>query len=183
MASSDSNNFINYGSANLDKSFEYGLNINAPFKVLAAWTVSNNAELSCTRYRFNNLPVVQATLYLRSTHTIHISKICDINVFASWHSATRYSNIASPALFYTDLGMSQKMLSKRAALRLVINDLFNSISERERTVEATKSIYFYRTRPTRTIGISFTYNFSFGKSFDPGRIEQGSNELKNRIAN
>lgn len=62
-----------------------------------------------------------------------------------------------------DIGFTKRILNAKAKLRLGFTDIFNTSREKEWTAEKNYSIAFYRKRPTRSIRISFTYQFSSGK--------------------
>ncbi len=183
LASSDSNNFINYTSVNLNSSTEYGINLNIPFKIEKNWSIINSLEINNLSYTFNSGLVHQASFYIRSVNTINIKNMVDVDATANYHSATQYSNIASPSSFYFDIGFTKKVFQKKGTLRLYFTDIFNTIYEKEITNETNLYIDFYRKRPTRTASISFNYNFSFGKKFTEKKIEQSNADTKNRIGN
>ena len=116
-------------------------------------------------------------------HTITLEKIIDIDAAADYRSSYVYSNLRVPYMFYFDIGFSKKLLKNKGRFRLYFSDIFNTLREKEITDENNTHIEFYRKRPTRTISISFTYNFSSGKKFANKKIDPGSNEEKNRIGN
>lgn len=82
-----------------------------------------------------------------------------------------------------DFGITTKILKSKSRLRLVLTDLLNTSREKEWTNEKGSTISFYRKRPTRTLRLSFTWQFSTGKKMQTKSIEQGGADEKRRIGN
>jgi hypothetical protein len=56
-------------------------------------------------------------------------------------------------------------------VRLCFADIFNTLRELEITNTPHSKTVFYRKRPTRTVSLSFTYNFSGGIKFTNRSID------------
>ncbi len=182
LANPGSNNTIEYQSENLNNSTEYGLNINAAFKVIRTWSCTNSFSLQHLSYSINDYHVNQSTFSIKSIHTAAISNVMDIDAIANYSSSYVSSNYAIPSMGSLDVGFAKKMCKNRGRIRLYFSDVFNTLCESEVTDYKGTHIDFYQKRPTRTVSLSFNYSFVTGKKFSSKKIEQNSDE-KNRIGN
>lgn len=182
-ASAGLSNFIEYRPENLAHSTEYGLNMSAPLKVTKIWTINNNLLLYRVSYPLNNVYINQTSLSAKMVHVISIKGLFDADAVADFRSATIYSNLATPATFSMDIGLARRIFNNKGRVRMVVSDIFNTLREREITDDSYGHIDFYRKRPTRSIGLSFTYNFNYGKKFLSKKVEQSGAEERGRIGN
>ncbi|MEP6673805.1 MAG: outer membrane beta-barrel family protein [Ferruginibacter sp.] len=178
IANAGNNNFIEYSSLNLNKSFQYGGSISAPVKINNCWTINSSVEYFRLTYRIADENVDTKVLSAKSIHTFSIKNIADIDVDAEYSSARTYANYRSPYSFSLNAGVSIKIF-RGSRLQLYCADIFNGIREKELTDINNTHIDFLRKRPTQSFTLSFAYNFSSGKKFNSKKIEQGSEE-KNR---
>jgi hypothetical protein len=81
------------------------------------------------------------------------------------------------------MGLSKRLYKKQVLLRLTVSDIFNTAREKDYTEYTNTRIDFYQKRPTRTVGLYASYNFSSGKKFSDKKIEQSNEEEKRRIGN
>jgi hypothetical protein len=177
------NNFIEYQSRNFSNSTECGFACNAPFKITKGWSANNNFSLYHLSYRNSSFAINQMSFSVRSIHNITLKNVMEIDAVADYRSAYVYSNLQVPQVFYIDVGVSKKIMSNKAYLRLNITDVLNTLQENEITDFHNAHIVFYRKRPTRTFSLLFAYNFSSGKKFDNRKISQSNNDERNRIGN
>jgi outer membrane receptor protein involved in Fe transport len=182
LTTAGNNNFTEYKYQNFKNSTEYGLNLNAPFKVLKGWTMNNSLLVYHLSYAYDNTGNDQTSFSIKSFHAITLKSIIDINAIANYNSPTVYGNLKMLNSFNFDIGFLKSILKSKGRLNLYFSDIFNTLREKEITNDNGSNILFYRKRPTRTISFSFTYNFSAGKKFESKKIEQ-SNSERSRIDN
>lgn len=182
LTTAGNNNFTEYKYQNFKNSTEYGLNLNAPFKVLKGWTMNNSLLVYHLSYAYDNIGNDQTSFSIKSFHAITLKSIIDINAIANYNSPTVYGNLKMLNSFNFDIGFLKSILKSKGRLNLYFSDIFNTLREKETTNDNGSNILFYRKRPTRTISFSFTYNFSAGKKFESKKIEQ-SNSERSRIDN
>ena len=103
----------------------------------------------------------------------------EVSVYAEYNAPYLSANARQAAIFNSEVGVSRKMGNSR--LRLYLTDVFNTAREKDRTEYGGTRIDFYQKRPTRTLSISYTYNFKAGKSFTQKKAEQNNSEEKNRL--
>jgi hypothetical protein len=127
--------------------------------------------------------VNQTSFSVKSVHAITLKNFADIDAVAEYRSPYTYSNLQNPYSFYFDMGFSKKILKTKGRLRLYFSDIFNTLRENEITDDNDTRIVFYRKRPTRSVSVSFTYNFSSGKKFADKKLDTENNEETNRIGN
>ena len=162
---------------------QFGLNINTPFTIANVWSINNNFSLYNLAYHFDNSSTNQTSFSIKSVHTIVLKSIVDIDAVVDYRSAHFYANLKTFYVFYFDMGFSKKILKNHGRLRLSFSDLFNTLREKELTVSNNTRIDFYRKRPSQTVGLGFSYNFSSGKKFTQKNIEQTNSEERNRVGN
>ena len=179
IATAGNNNFIEYSSLNLNKSFEYGASLIAPFKISKSWNMNNSFNYSDLSYRIDLQDVNTKVFSARSIHTINIKKIADVDIAADYSSSRTYANYTMPSSFSMDIGIAKKIFG-RSRLRLYCTDIFNGVREHEVTDISGTHIDFYRKFSTRTFSLSFVYNFIAGRKFSSKKIDQGSGEEKSR---
>lgn len=182
-ANAGANNSIDYIFENTGSTAEYGVSYTGTVKPFSMWSISNNAAVYRSAYQFNGLPYRQTSFYATMLHTVTLTKLTEFDLFADYRSPYIYTNLYTYENFSLDIGVTQKLLQSKARLRLSITDILNTSREKEWTDDKESTISFYRKRPTRTLRISFTYQFSSGKKIQLKSIEQGGREEKGRVGN
>ncbi|SFW18490.1 outer membrane beta-barrel family protein [Chitinophaga sancti] len=183
LASSAGNNVIEYQSRNFTNSTEYGVSLEAPFKVMKGWTVNNSFSLYNLSYRLDSFSINRTSFSLKSIHTIVWNKVIDIDVVADYRSPYVSANSRIPHMFSFDLEFTRRILKNQGRVRLFLADIFNTLREKETTDYYNTHIDFYQKRPTRIVGVAFSYTFRSGKKFSNKKIDQGNTDEKGRIGN
>ncbi len=168
---------------NLDKNTGYGMNIEAPIRIVKAWTTYNSFSAFHNDYTTPTFHNSQNTFSFRQTHSLSFPKWVDINFMIEYRSPYVNANSRVGDYSYTDLTISRRIMKGKARLRFTISDIFNTTRETEQTNYLGSFSEFYQKRQTRNFGLSFNYNFSIGKKFNTKKIEQGASEEKNRLGN
>ncbi|HSC39171.1 MAG TPA: outer membrane beta-barrel family protein, partial [Chitinophagaceae bacterium] len=182
-ASTIDSNVIVHQSKNYPNNTEYGLSLNGSFNIVKAWNVNNSLLLYHVSSDLTPLQLTKTSLNLQSIHTITLKKIADIDVVAQYNSPYLNANAVQAQMFYMDIGMTRRILKGQGRLRLNLSDIFNTFRERDLTEYNNTRIDFYQKRPTRTVSLSFTYNFKAGKAFTKKKIDQNNSEEKSRLGN
>jgi len=177
------NNVIEYQPKNFNNSTDYGVNIDAPIRFFNWWNSSNSLVFYNLQTDINDFKINQFSFFLKSMQTISPKKLFDFDVLSMYSSPYVSANSKMGYVFYTDLGISKKILDNQLRLRFSITDIFNTAKEQDVTDYKNTRIDFYQKRPTRTFGLSLSYNFSSGKKFKNKKIEQSNEEEKSRIGN
>ena len=174
LASPVAGNIIEYQYQNLDKNKEYGINLALPVSVLKNWQIINSVSAYQSAFSINDNHLKQSTLALKTTHSVSLKKLADVDVVAEYRSPYVNTNTLYASQFSADLSISRKILKNKGRLRLYCSDIANTAREKETTRYAGTYIFFYQKRQTRNLSLSFNYNFSAGKKFSSKKIEAGS---------
>jgi outer membrane receptor protein involved in Fe transport len=183
LASSAGNNVVEYQSRNFTHSTEYGMSLEAPFKVMNGWNVNNSFSLYNLSYRIDAFSINRTSFAVKSIHTIVWNRVIDIDVVADYRSPYVSANSRIPHMFSFDVEFTRRILKNQGRVRLFLADIFNTLREKEVTDYYNTHIDFYQKRPTRIVGVAFSYTFRSGRKFSNKKIDQGSTEEKGRIGN
>lgn len=174
---------IEYQIRNFGSSHRYGTSIYAPVKVKPWWSMTNNMNVYLLRYRIAEADYRNTSLNISTYQVFTIKKIGDADVFAFYRSPYLTANSEMADYCSVDIGFTKRLWNNQARLRLNVTDIFNTAREREVTQDRGATVYFYQKRPTRTVGLSFSYTISSGKTFSNRKIEQSAEEEQQRIGN
>ncbi|MFT3750317.1 MAG: outer membrane beta-barrel family protein [Agriterribacter sp.] len=182
-ANAGANNSIDYHTENTGTTKEYGIEYSSTISLVKSWTINTNLSAYRSAYSFNEKSYRQTSFYASSVHTLTFTNIVDIDIMTDYRSPYIYTNLYTYGNFNMDIGFSKKILKAKAKFRLGFTDIFNTSREKEWTAEKDYSIAFYRKRPTRTIRISFTCQFSSVKKIQVKNIDMGGQEERRRVGN
>lgn len=175
------NNVIEYQPKNFNNSTDYGVNIDAPIKFFNCWTSNNSFVLYKLQTDINDFKINQISFFAKSTQTVNLKKLFDLDVSMLYSSPYVRANSKMAYVFYTDMGLSKKVLNNQIRLRFSITDIFNTFKEQDVTNYKNTRIDFYQKRPTRTFGLSMSYSFISGKKFKNKKIEQSNEDERSRL--
>jgi Outer membrane protein beta-barrel family/CarboxypepD_reg-like domain len=176
-----SNNIIEYQIQNFNKSIEGGLYSTFPISIASWWTTSTDLQVYNLKYMLNNYRNEQTVFFAQTIQNISIKKIADIDIISQYRSPYVYSNAKVAYQFNTDLGISRKILKGKGKVRFLITDIFDSQRDKTNTYFNNTVVNFYQKKPTRTFGLTISYNFLTGVKFNSKGVNQVSNEEKNRL--
>lgn len=180
-ASAVDSNIIEYRSKNFPNSTDYGVFTEGNFTVGSIW----NSRNSLSVYRLSN--DIDGKRYRRHSfafqtiQVISLKRVMEIDLVTQYTSASLQANQKTAWLFYTDIGMTRKLLGDRGRLRFAVTDVFNTFREKDLTEFNQTRIDFYQKRPTRTFALSFSYAFNAGKKFTRKRLDNNDSEEKSRL--
>jgi outer membrane receptor protein involved in Fe transport len=176
-----SNNIIEYQLQNFTNSSEFGCYTTLPVKIANYWNLTADAQLYYLKYTLGQYNNSQLAYSLQVVQIINLPKIFDIDIIAKYQSPFVYSNAKAYYQFYTDIGFTRKILKTKGKLRFLITDITNSLRDKNITTYNNSIINFYQKKPTRTFGITFSYNFNTGVKFKAKGVNQLGNEEKSRL--
>lgn len=176
-------NQVEHQFFNLDRNTSYGLNIEAPFRIMKGWLVNNSFSAYHADYTTRSFHNSRNSFSIRHNHSIVWPGFMDIDIANSYRSAYANANSRVSDFCFTDIGLTRRILKGKVRIRLSVSDLFNVTRESEQTDYLGAHSEFYQKRQTRNFGLSLNYNFSAGKKFNTKRIEQAASEEKIRIGN
>lgn len=183
LANTIANNVVEYKSFNFRKGTEYGLNLNASPEISKAWKSNYSISLYRALASTNNLGNTKTTMAAKSIQTISFKKVPTLDIISEYKSPSISGNTRLGHMFYMDLMLSQKIFKDKGVLRLYLSDVFNTIREKEFSINNGTIIDFYQKRQTRNISLSFSYIFSLGNKFNQNNIEQSNKEENRRMGN
>ena len=174
---------IEYQIRNFGSSHRYGTSVYAPVKVRSWWSMTNNLNLYYLRYQIAEADYRNTSFNISTYQVFTIKKIGDADLFAFYRSPYLTANSDMADYCSVDIGFTKRLWNNQARLRLNVTDIFNTAREREVTQDPSATVYFYQKRPTRTVGLSFSYTITSGKTFSNRKIEQSAEEEQQRIGN
>jgi len=177
------NNVLEYQTRNFSTSAEYGSNLNIPIRVNSWWNMNNGIQVYHLSYMLNNIRNTQTSFFAKSIQTLTFKKLFNIDLYTEYRSPYVNGNSHFTYVFFTELGLSRKIMNNKGRLQLYFDDIFNAFKEQEYTNYNNTQIYFYQKRPTRTASIQFSYSIASGKKFTNKKIDQSNTEEKNRLGN
>lgn len=180
-ASTIDDHVIEHKSKNYPRNTEVGLSLNAQVNILPNWRSNNGAMLYYTNSDFNDMQLSTTSLALKTMQMFEWKKVMDIDVYMEYNTPRITANAKMAQLFFADLGVARSILKKKGRLRLYATDLFNTFREKELTVYNGTRIDFYQKRPTRSVGISFSWSFNAGKVFAKKKIDANNTDEKSRM--
>lgn len=174
---------IEHMSKNFPGNTEFGLSLSGPLTILKNWRTNNGLLLYRATADLDEVRISRTSISLKTLHTYSWKKVAEFDLYAEYNSPYTSANSRMSHVFFTDLGMSRKILKDKGRIRLSFTDLFNTFREQELTQYNNTTINFYQKRPTRTASISFVWSFSAGKEFAKKRIDANNSDEKSRMGN
>jgi outer membrane receptor protein involved in Fe transport len=92
-----------------------------------------------------------------------------LQVIANYNSPVGTPQGKTIEIYYADLGFQQKLFKNRAALGIVVTDMFNT--QRKGSTSYTSDFSNYRYSKIDTRAVLFTFAYSFGTSFKEELME------------
>ncbi|WP_270087361.1 outer membrane beta-barrel family protein [Sphingobacterium sp. SYP-B4668] len=174
------NKTLAYQSHNFNSSIDYGASLFIPWNVKKWWSIQSSLAWYRTRFEYDNVDLSQQIVQANLSQTFKFKDIMDASIYLDYISPTYLANTKYADQFYSSLRISKSLLSKKAKITLMLNDIFNTAREHEITAHQGTTAYFYQKRPTQTFGMSISYSISKGKKFENKKIEQSNTDEKNR---
>ena len=180
-ASTVDSNIVEYKSKNYPNNMEYGVSLEASVNITKIW-ISRNSFLAYNQSsKLDVGRISRKSFSFQSYQNITWKKVMDIDIGLRYNSAILAVNTLYAPNFSMDAGVVRKLWKERARLRLSVNDIFNTVREKELTTYDNTQIDFYQKRPTRTFSVSLNYTFKAGKAFTKKRIDQHTSDEKSRL--
>jgi hypothetical protein len=180
-ASTVDSNIVEYRSKNYPTNTEYGLSLEASHNITKTWNSRYSFLVYNQSTKLDEVRFSRKSLSIQSYQTITWKKVMDIDIGLRYNSAVMAVNSIYGRIFAMDAGLTRRVWKERARLRLSVNDIFNTVREKELTTYDNTRIDFYQKRPTRTFSVSMNYTFKAGKAFTKKRIDQHTSDEKSRL--
>lgn len=181
LANPIGNHVIEYQYRNFSSGTEYGCSLSAPVTIARSWSATNNLTMYRSAYAFNEFHISRTTFSARTTQTVSLKGLADIDAIAEYSTPRAMANTRLGSIFYMDIGLSKRVLSGKVKLRFYASDVFNTVRETELTDYNGAHIDFSQKRQTRNFSIFVGYYFSKGKKFKAKTIQASNEEEKNRL--
>ena len=162
----------------------YGISFMAPTQFFSWWTATHFANYYRNEYEIPQedelIKRSGNTLSLNTQNSFKLPKDWSIEIGGNYNSGLTVglTNIKSYGLVYT--GIQKNILSKKATIKLVINDIFHTNNRRYETVSNAVRLVGRSNPDSRTAILSFNYRFGGSDSKTKER-STGSEEIKNRL--
>lgn len=172
---------IEHMSKNYPRNTEFGLSVNAPVTILKNWETNNGLLLYHSVADLDDVIISRTSVALKTMNTFTWPKVVDIDLYAEYNSPYTDANSRMAAIFFADMSFTRKILKNKGRIRLSFTDLFNTFREKNLTEYNNTRIDFYQKRPTRTVAVSFVWNFNAGKVFTKKKIDANNSDEKSRM--
>lgn len=183
LANPIGNNIIEYQTVNLNRSTEYGLTFFAPVRITKWWATNNDFSVYHLTYVINDFKNANTSFSAKITHTLTLKGNTEVSLYSEYDSPYSRSNSRIAWIYFLDIGISKKIIEKKARVSFFVSDVFNTFRDADVTTYNNTRIDFYQKRPTRTFSLNFSYSISTGKKFSNKKIDESNKEEKNRIGN
>lgn len=160
-----------------------GLFLNIPLDMTKWWTTNCSANFY---YGFYSGTVANTTIEnqgnftynFNTTNNFKLKKGFSAELTANYRAQEIYAFMNVNPVWFANIGF-QKVFENKSKLRLVVNDLFFT----NQTTATTEFVGYFEkfrvTRDTRTVQISYTYNFGSGKN-SVKKKSGGAEDIKQR---
>lgn len=133
------------------------------------------------RYELPEIRVDKTSLMINLYNTFEFKNKFNASFYINYRTPYVEGNMRWADLLDSRVTVSKSLNNDRFRITLFGADIFNSFREKYTQQYKTMHIYFYQKRPTQTVGVFFTYNFSSGKKIKEKKIEQSNADEKGRL--
>lgn len=162
----------------------FGVSFMAPTQLFSWWTATHFANYYRNEYEIpqENELIKRSgnTLSLNTQNTFKLPKDWSVEIGGNYNSGLTIglTNIKSYGLIYS--GIQKSILSKKATIKLVVNDIFHTNNRRYETVSNAVRLIGKSNPDSRTAILSFNYRFG-GSDNRAKERSTGSEDIKNRL--
>ncbi len=146
---------------NLDKSYNYGINITSSVNLFSWWSMSNLFNVFENRYRGNyrDLPIdtskVTFTWSSQNAFQIAAGFLAEMN--GQYHSKSNIGLFERKAYFDLTIGLSKQILHEKGTLKLSVTDVLRTRNYEVISKTSTSTIQKDYSLDSRIATLSFTY--------------------------
>lgn len=181
----DTTKITTYKASNFKVRNNLNLGVNVNKELFKWWILSFSAQYTFFKY---NAIVNNQTFDLSSNkvnisidNTFILPKQFKINVFAFYDSPYLDATDIMKGNGMVNISVSKTFFDKKLQIRLMGNDIFNTLNSSYTTQFANVDSKTTRKFNSRQVGVSLVYNFQKGKKFESSNINKSNEEEKNRI--
>lgn len=146
---------------NLDKSYNYGLNLSSSVSLFSWWSMSNLFNLFQNKYQGNYKDLVidthLTTFTLSSQNAFQLATGFQAEANAQYHAKSNIGLFERAAYFDLTLGLSKQILHEKGTLKLSVTDVLRTRNYEVISVTTASKISKNYSLDSRIATLSFTY--------------------------
>ncbi|PWG82664.1 TonB-dependent receptor domain-containing protein [Pararcticibacter amylolyticus] len=155
---------------NLAKQNAYSATVSAPFTFTKWWSSNNNINIFYLGFKTPNLNGQEidngkTAFQIYSSQNIKLGKTTSLELNGDYQSSLIYGTIKIEPQYGIDMGLSQSLYNKKLNVKLALNDVFNTRTQKISSAYPGLSYSLSQKRETQVVRLSLSYRF-------------GSNEIK-----
>lgn len=182
----DATNITRYIASNFRHRHNAYITLMANTDIFDWWNISYSVQYTFFKYNAiasNNQALVQSSnkVNLSFDNTFVLPKSFKINVYAFYTSRFLDATDVMLPNSMVNFSISKSFFDKKLNVNLLVNDIFHKLNFSFDTKFANINSIITNTFNSRFVGLSVTYNFNKGKSFENTRIKSSNEEEKDRI--
>ncbi|HTK18899.1 MAG TPA: outer membrane beta-barrel family protein [Mucilaginibacter sp.] len=166
--------------ANLGTRYQYMIEFNLPIDLTSWWHADAQLDASHERYSYKNYPVPDKTtnnFNINVTQNFKLTSKLSAQLVNDYESPTYYVISQYKYLAWTNVGLRYTILNNKGAIRLAVNDVFNSYFNKYTTTFNGLDIFSRDKVGSRFVTATFTYHFGS----TPARTKTKTTEEQKRL--
>jgi iron complex outermembrane receptor protein len=183
----DESHINNIISRNIDRQYQYGIEINAPVELATWWNLNLNVQSSYEKFiaksaggNFQNL---SPSLVVSGLQTFTINESLSGELNAKYESPTVYGIYNYQSAYSVDAALAKSLFNRNATFRLRVSDIFNTASNRYSSQYQNLNLRLIEKTDSRVAQLSFSYLFG-RRTVRPARKRNtGSETEQGRMGN
>ena len=172
---------------NLDEQTIYGVTIFAPIPVQKWWNINNNVQVFHMSFKSESedgdLDAGQMAMTYNMDHTFTLNKTFTAEFSAQYQSPLQYGVFKIESQLVMNAGLRKSFLNSKMNLRLSMNDLFNSRTQRLSTTYQNMNLNFKEKGESQVGRLTLSYRFGKNEVKAARRRSTGLEDEANRMKN
>jgi outer membrane receptor protein involved in Fe transport len=172
---------------NLDEQRIYGITVFAPIPVQSWWNINNNIHLFHMSFKSRSdggtLDAGQMAMTYNMDHTFTLNKTFTAELSAQYQSPLQYGIFKIQSQLVMNAGLRKTILDNKLNIRLSLNDLFNSRTQRLSTTYQNMNLNFKEKGESQVGRITLSYRFGKNEVKAARRRSTGLEDEANRMKN
>jgi outer membrane receptor protein involved in Fe transport len=178
----DASQINNAISRNIDRQYQYGVDINAPLQLATWWNADLNLQSFYEKFvaktaTGSNFQNTSPSLIFSALQTFTFNDSFSAELNGKYESPTIYGIYNYESAYSVDAAFAKSLLKKNAILRLRVSDLFNTSSNHYSSHFQNLNLHVVERRDSRTAQLSFSYQFG-RRSVKPARKRNTGSETE-----
>jgi hypothetical protein len=172
---------------NLDEQNVLGITVYAPIPVQGWWNINNNVQIFHMSFKSESpegdLDAGQMAMTYNMDHTFTLNKTFTAELSAQYQSPLQYGIFKIESQLVMNAGLRKSFLNSKMNIRLSMNDLFNSRTQRLSTTYQNMNLNFTEKGESQVGRLTLSYRFGKNEVKAARRRSTGLEDEANRMKN